>query len=201
MEIIRPTIRLAADDDVMKKKREELRKRLVNQEPITIGKNGDCLYNIRVIADDGQIHVSESMSLLIQHTKIIIDDEEIGLDKIGCGMEDPKIWDICDRICALIRVASFYYGWDKTLTLHSDDTEKALEVLLFPTKSGKDIKLKIGLDIVNIKDIGVYMANRESSIYIEYVKPPCGYAGTPYVILQEVEHYLKHRNPYIGRLY
>lgn len=32
---------MAADDDVVKKRREELRKRLLNQEPITVGKSGE----------------------------------------------------------------------------------------------------------------------------------------------------------------
>ena len=36
-----PKCSMAADDDVMKKKREELRKRLLNQEPITVGKSGE----------------------------------------------------------------------------------------------------------------------------------------------------------------
>lgn len=36
-----PKCSMAADDDVMKKKREELRKRLLEQKPITIGKNGE----------------------------------------------------------------------------------------------------------------------------------------------------------------
>jgi len=40
-EIKLPKCSMAADDEAMKKKREELRKRLLNQEPITVGKNGE----------------------------------------------------------------------------------------------------------------------------------------------------------------
>ena len=40
-EIKLPKCSMAADDDVMKQKREELRKRLVNGQPISIGKNGE----------------------------------------------------------------------------------------------------------------------------------------------------------------
>ena len=40
-EIKLPKCCFAADEDILKQKREELRKRLLNQEPITVGKNGE----------------------------------------------------------------------------------------------------------------------------------------------------------------
>ena len=211
-EIKLPQCSMASDDDVFRKKREELRKRLLNPEPVLLKAGGKVssgvdeeiivipgfIYQIEVVDEhDNTLFISEEdrnlQSLLLPHVRILIGHDEILLKDLEKNL-NWKLSLVCGYICSLIRVTYRFYSREE---LSYSDMRTVAFYLLCPNLWGENIKLIIGTDIVRTIDFGKYFdqgRQNQSSIHIES-KASCHIDGifppsTIGLILWEIELYL-----------
>lgn len=141
----------AADEDILKKKREELRKRLLNQEPITVGKNGeigtdpknggmiipkttladaidDALRNQRVSASNNSSTEDEGARRRRELRERLLRSEPIGLEVggavVGANDKEAKLKIPETKLAALLQ----WYERDPMLL----EAEKAAMARDFP---------------------------------------------------------------------
>lgn len=212
-------------DEEMRKKREKLRKRLLNPEPIPMKEGGTVsrgedkeifvipgfIYQIEVVDEyDNTLFISEEdgnlQSLLLPHVRIVVGHEEIPLKDIEKNL-NWKLSLACGYICSLVRVA---YGFYSREELSYSDMRTVAFYLLCPSSWGENIKLIIGTDIVRTIDFGKYFDQGQEiqssvrigsrvvggSLHVDGIFPP----STIGRILCEIELYISkilERHPMI----
>lgn len=221
-----PKCCMDSDDDVFRKKREELRKRLLNPEPVLLKAGGKVssgvdeeiivipgfIYQIEVVDEhDNTLFISEEdrnlQSLLLPHVRILIGHDEILLKDLEKNL-NWKLSLVCGYICSLIRLAYGFYSRREELSY--SDMRTVAFYLLCPNSWGENIKLIIGTDIIRTIDFGKYFDQRQQiqssirigsrvvggSLHIDGIFPP----STIGTILQEIEIYISkllERHPMI----
>ena len=209
---------MADDDEILAKRRKELVGRLLHDNPVSLN-NVDmvetcitddnlrpipipCYVELRdkvgiVLYRSKEVFESDLEELIIPHIKLLVDNEEISFLEIESKL-DYKLRRVCDYLCAIIHVASYLFvsshGWNSWQVgePRNDELLTVSRVLLGSNVLGEKIKLIIGAETIQTRDIGKYLVEGKTSLHIckKAKINYCGEYNAPLEVLIHIEQFM-----------